>query len=376
LTPEERVTAIADFGFTDRQARFLDLVIRHAGVCVPRQYATFAGIANGGEKNNALFEKLIRRGYAVISDCVHNRARLYHVRYKPLYRAIGEPDSRYRRPVPARQAVERLMLLDAVLASPGHRWLTTEAEKVAHCAALAPPKPTTKDPPELAVDVPRQSAGALLRVFPIGVDSNSRALLLYLASVPWTNEFRMFLQAHAPLMRVVPEWTVRLVFPRPLDCGYSAFQEVIHEELEMPLHRATVIELKWYFEHRQKAASGPVDAQTQAFLNRAAQVYGTPRFTLLYRRWLKHGDTVFDALCSPVIAEALTAGRARVECMVLPHAYRHLSPLVNRVRRVSEAVENPTPTPSSTMSSHVSAPVTVETLPLWLEGRKIICRRP
>jgi hypothetical protein len=187
LTPEERINAIADFGFTDRQARFLDLVIRHAGVCVPRQYATFGGIANGGEKSNALFEKLIRRGYAVVSDCVHNRARLYHVRYKPLYRAIGEPDSRYRRPVPARQAVERLMLLDAVLANPGHRWL---AEKVAYCAALAPPEPTTKEPPDLAVDLPSQAAGALLRVFPIGVDSGSRALLLYLASVPGTNEFR------------------------------------------------------------------------------------------------------------------------------------------------------------------------------------------
>jgi hypothetical protein len=142
-----------------------------------------------------------------------------------------------------------------------------------------------------------------------------------------------------------------VVFPRPLDRGYSAFQEVIHEELEMPLHRATVNELKWYFEHRRKAASGPVDPQTQAFLNRAAQVYGAPRFTLLYRRWLKHGNTVFEALCSPVIAEALTTGRARVECVVLPHAYRHLSPLVNRVRRVSEAVQNAASIPPSTMSS-------------------------
>jgi len=165
-----------------------------------------------------------------------------------------------------------------------------------------------------------------------------------------TNEFRTFLQAHAPLLRVVPEWTVRLVFPWPLDRGYSAFQEVIHEELEMPLHRATVNELKWYFEHRQKAANGPVDTQTQAFLNRAAQVYGAPRFTLLYRRWLKQGDTVFEALSSPVIAEALTTCRARVECMVLPHAYRHLSPLVNRVRCVS-VVENAASISPSTMSS-------------------------
>jgi hypothetical protein len=38
------------FRFTERQARFLELVLRHAGVCVPRQYATFAGIPRGGHR--------------------------------------------------------------------------------------------------------------------------------------------------------------------------------------------------------------------------------------------------------------------------------------------------------------------------------------
>ncbi len=38
MTGAERVQAVTDFGFTERQARFLVLVMRHAGVCVPRQY--------------------------------------------------------------------------------------------------------------------------------------------------------------------------------------------------------------------------------------------------------------------------------------------------------------------------------------------------
>ena len=79
MTSEERVHAIMDFRFTERQARFLALVMRHAGVCVPRQYARFAGIAHGGGKCNAFFARLVRRGYAVESDCVHNRARLYRL---------------------------------------------------------------------------------------------------------------------------------------------------------------------------------------------------------------------------------------------------------------------------------------------------------
>ena len=44
---EDRVKAVAEFGFTERQARFLVTVILHSGVCVPRQYASFAGTAYG-----------------------------------------------------------------------------------------------------------------------------------------------------------------------------------------------------------------------------------------------------------------------------------------------------------------------------------------
>jgi len=44
MTAEERVHALMEFRFTERQARFLALVMRHADVCVPRQYARFAGI--------------------------------------------------------------------------------------------------------------------------------------------------------------------------------------------------------------------------------------------------------------------------------------------------------------------------------------------
>ena len=79
MTIHERVQAVADYGFTERQARFLVLVMCHAGLCVKRQYAAFTGIAPGGEKCNAFFDKPVQRGYAVSSDCIHNRARLYHV---------------------------------------------------------------------------------------------------------------------------------------------------------------------------------------------------------------------------------------------------------------------------------------------------------
>ena len=62
MTDTERAQIVAEYGFTERQARFLVLVIRHAGLCVKRQYATFAGIANGGEKCNRVLRQAREAG--------------------------------------------------------------------------------------------------------------------------------------------------------------------------------------------------------------------------------------------------------------------------------------------------------------------------
>ena len=125
------VQSIVNKGFTERQARFLALVMRHSGVCLMRQYSTFAGIVFG-QKTREFFAKLVKRNYSSTYDCAHNRARIYHVRHRELYEAIGEPDSRLRRPPAIPTALERVMLIDAMLASPDIMWLATSDEKVAH----------------------------------------------------------------------------------------------------------------------------------------------------------------------------------------------------------------------------------------------------
>ncbi|PYR89380.1 MAG: hypothetical protein DMF84_24460 [Acidobacteria bacterium] len=220
------------------------------------------------------------------------------------------------------------MLLDGVLMTPHLEWLTTATEKAGYLAILQ--ADTGSDSP-----APRPADGSpewrqeLSSTFPIGIEADGRAVLLYLAAEPGPDGFRSFLQAHFPLLRLAPTWTVRLAFPRPVDRAYDAYQAVIRDELESPLHPATIGELKWYFEHRLKATREPMHPETQGFLSVGAKVFGTPRFTDMYQRWLTHGDAVFEGPCSPAIAEALNTSRGRVESVVLPHSYRHLSPLVD-----------------------------------------------
>jgi hypothetical protein len=69
---DDVVRTVAEKGFTERQARFLVFVARHSGVCVMRQYSTFAGIVFG-QKTRKFFAKLERLGYVSTYDCAHNR---------------------------------------------------------------------------------------------------------------------------------------------------------------------------------------------------------------------------------------------------------------------------------------------------------------
>jgi hypothetical protein len=102
-----------------------------------------------GHKVNRFFDKLVQRGYATATECLHNRGLLYHVRHYTLYCAIGQPDSRYRRPVSGRLVVERVMMLDGLLMSPELVWLGTEEEKVAFFALMAPSIPRELLPPHV-----------------------------------------------------------------------------------------------------------------------------------------------------------------------------------------------------------------------------------
>ena len=115
LSNAERMEAVAAFGFTERQARFLLHVLLHSGVFVERQYCSFAGTVHG-QKSTDFLKTLVERRFATpISTGKLHRGRMFHVHYKPLWAAIGEPDNRFRKPTAEGRMIERVMLLDAVL---------------------------------------------------------------------------------------------------------------------------------------------------------------------------------------------------------------------------------------------------------------------
>src|SRR5262249_48173596 len=139
---------------------------------------------------------LVQRGYATATDCLHNRGQLYHVRHYALYKAIGQPDSRYRRPVSGRLVVDRVMLLDGVLTSPEPVWLGTDEEKVAFFALMTPSVPRERLPHVRSGTGPSPRIRLFPEQLPIGVESTGRVVFFYLVTTPFATQLRGFVQSH------------------------------------------------------------------------------------------------------------------------------------------------------------------------------------
>jgi hypothetical protein len=205
LANAERVNAIASFGFTERQARFLTNVLLHSGVFVERQYCSFASIVHG-QKSTDFIKTLVERRFATpIATGKLHRGRMFHVHYKPLWAAVGEPDNRFRKPAAPGRMIERVMLLDAVLDDQRCTWLGPAIDKRRHFMRHLESRLEAREYPHLTFgDGPERAMRYFPDKFPIGVlpelDSH---VFVYLVTHPSPMDFRLFLLRHVALFRVL-----------------------------------------------------------------------------------------------------------------------------------------------------------------------------
>jgi hypothetical protein len=327
LTLEERTRAIAAKGYTDRQAQFLVTVMLHSGVCVVRQYCAFSGITRG-RKTQDFFGSLIDRGHASSATDAHSKVRAFHVHNRGLYEVIGEPHNRNRKPVSVAAAVERLMILDAVLESPKVEWLATERDKLAHFTRTLGTSFRRLDLPHLTFgEAPRTTTRFFPDKLPIGLAANGdRTIFTFLITRSSPVDFRAFLHRHAELLRALPSWRLRLLIPSHLAGAPEAFTSALREELLSPLRLAAARELEWFFAARSDASPRAADEQER--FERARRAFDAPRYWMLYRRWRAEGRSALDAVSSSALSDAINRGTGKVECHVLPHPYFHLHSLV------------------------------------------------
>jgi hypothetical protein len=229
------------------------------------------------------------------------------------------------------------VLLDALVASPSVVWLATSEEKQVHLSSLA--GISLQEAERLTrPEGPSKAARGLRDRMPMGVDLAGRWVLVYAVTGDQLQDFHRFLQRHAALLRTLPAWTLRVVFPPHMACLADKYDETARNELA-GLRPELVSHLRWYFDRRRAHTleRAPIDDEER--YDHAHYGFAATRFQVLYRRWLSEGDTVFEAISSGALADAITRGAGRVESHVLPFSYRHLSPLVGVRRSKSKGAE-------------------------------------
>jgi hypothetical protein len=316
---------LAPFDLTDRQARFLVTVMRHAGVFVGRQYAAFAGITHGQKVHDFVERLLVRRFATSIELGTTGRTRIFHVHYKPLYAAIGEPDNRNRRRVAIDRTIQRLMILDAVVADRSVTWLGSEHEKRRHFMKRLGDGLRDNEYPRLVFGKP---PNVTIRYFPdklpIGYEPGCcRHVFLYLALSPSPVDFCVFILRHLELLSALGFWTIRVLFPRSLNRSRDAYAKAAYELLRTPLTLSERDDLTWFL--RQQDVLAPNASAADAARWRAARrTFRGARFVALRRHWIAEGERAIYLAASPIPRDTMSRGRGSVECVELRHNYGHL----------------------------------------------------
>ena len=225
--------------------------------------------------------------------------------------------------------VERLMVLDAVLADRTFTWLGTECDKRSYFMRRLQGRLELREFPRLTFGT---GADATHRYFPdklpVGVQPDrTDHVFLYLVTSPVPKDFRLFLLRHSALLRPLYGWTIRVLVPTPFAHAIRVFGHAARETLATPIEPTTAEDLCWFFRERQRRQESASERVDQRFRS-ASIAYRAPRFRALFRMWQQDRDAAIWAAQSFALRDALQRGEGRVEFVKLTHQYFHLSSLV------------------------------------------------
>ena len=254
----------------------------HSGVFVGRQYAAFAGITHGQKVHDFIEKLLARRFITAIELGSTGRKKIFHVHHKPLYAAIGEPDNRNRRPIPLDKAIQRLMILDGVLADRSLMWLGSEREKRAYFRARVGDRLRDDEYPRLVFGkAPNQTGRYFADKLPIGFEKHGYLhVFVYLARSSSPMDLRLFLLRHLELLNALSHWTIRVLFPRALAWAVDTFENGAREHLAMPVRPSVAEELQWFL-RRSHPVGQSAGGGDEGRLRAARKEFRSPRFTAL-----------------------------------------------------------------------------------------------
>jgi hypothetical protein len=225
------IERLQSLGYSALQAGFLWLVALHSGVFLRRQYLHFAGISSG-KHATGFMGKLIANSHCRTFPLA-GRIAVYHLHSKIIYRTIGHPDLRFRRPHGLDYVKTKLLSLDFVLRNPQNTYLATEQEKMDYfghnCRVQTSvfPGKTYRSPKGRTVTV-----RYFVEKFPLFLSPTAVLHFTFVSAGGWPRleEFRSHLRLYSRLFRTLGK--VRLVFIHQDSSWISQAEACFHAMLK------------------------------------------------------------------------------------------------------------------------------------------------
>jgi hypothetical protein len=311
------ISSLEAVGYLEREASFLYLVAVHSGYFLRRQYSQFVKCDRGGMPTRFL-EKASRLRHLRVIECGQGRY-IYHLASKPVYEALGRPDSQNRRIKGDSYIKVRLMVLDFVLAHLSANILEDEAGKVdfftTQCGVRS----------EL---LPRSYAGRLMYFpdgFPILVSNTGVPSFVFFDEGQVTaTRFERYLKQYQPLFAGLGEFELVFVADNESNSARAkaAFGRFLPADRMRGVTPMTPLGVDHFIEflsiRRQSEIQGHgILASNLQVLREGESLYTTLEHQALYSAW-KLGTASAEKIRLRFLQTSL---RATFSTVVLPYTY-------------------------------------------------------
>jgi len=276
-------------GYSKRESEFLFLVATHSGYFTNRQFKSFAQ-TESGSVSHAFIRKLLDRKHASY-HAYRSGGRVYHLFARKVYQAIERENLRTRKKHELEYVKTRLVALDFVLGHPDHRYLETEAEKVAFFAKDSNVSIETLPVKQYRA---RRSAEVTPRYFvdrfPMFVDPQSSGpavTFTYVDAGAVTLEaFGTHLRAYLGLFQALPELEFIYLAPtaRLFQAAESEFYHVLCGARD---HSKSINVLDYFRIRRTWEAKERVSSADVVLLKEAQGRYAGRQYEEMYENWCR-----------------------------------------------------------------------------------------
>ncbi len=311
------IASLESVGYLEREAAFLYLVSVHSGYFLRRQFCHFVKRDRGALPTRFL-EKASRLHHIQIIECGQGR-HIYHLTSKPVYHALGRPNSQHRRIKGDQHIKSRLMVLDFVLGHLSANLLENEAAKIdfftTQCGIRS----------EL---LPRSYAGRLMYFsdgFPILVSNTGVPCFTFFDEGHVTaTRFERYLKQYRPLFAALGEFELTYVADseKNSERAKSSFNRFLPSDRLRGVTSLTPLGVEHFLEFfqarkRYETKIGTVTARDIEILREGESIYTSLEHQALYAAW-KIQSTSADKIRQRFFENS---PRVAFTTVVLPYSY-------------------------------------------------------